>query len=129
MVLKNPKLILLIKAIRNLRVFMSLIKIKNLIFTSNCTNKRIVTVTIKDDGYGFFALLQLVTPYPQNTEKVKCICVSNSNLYFSTDSFVIMKPLDQNEDLRIVIDFAAACIITYKSNTVFFVSEKHRIYY
>ena len=65
---------------------------KNLIFASDCTNKRIVTLTIKDDGYGFFALSQLVTPYPQNTEKVKCICVSNSNLYFSTDSFIIMKP-------------------------------------
>ena len=48
---------------------------KNLIFASVCTNKRIVTLTIKDDGYEFFALSQLLTPYPQNTEKVKYICI------------------------------------------------------
>ena len=40
-----------------------------------------------------------------------------------------MKPLDQNEDPKIVIDFAVACIIPYKSNMVFSVPEKHRIYY
>ena len=84
---------------------------------------------IKDDGYGFFALSQLLTPYPQNIEKVKCKCESNSNLYFSTDSFIIMKPLDQNEDPKIVTGFAAACIMPYKSNIVFSVPEKHRIYY
>ena len=75
---RNTKLILLIKAIPNLTVFISLIKI--LFFHQ--------TVLIN----------MLVTPYLQNTEKVKCICVSKSNLYFSTDSFIIMKPLDQNED-------------------------------
>ena len=40
-----------------------------------------------------------------------------------------MKPLDQNEDPKIVTDFAAACIMPYKSNIVFSVPEKHRIYY
>ena len=45
---------------------------KNLIFASDCTNKRIAMLTVKDDGYGFVALSQLVTPYLQNTEKVKC---------------------------------------------------------
>ena len=34
-----------------------------------------------------------------------------------------------NEDPKIVIDFAAACIIPYKSNIVFSVPEKHGIYY
>ena len=38
-----------------------------------------------------------------------------------------MKPLDQNEDPKTVIDFAAACIIPYKSNIVFSVPEKHCI--
>ena len=84
---------------------------------------------IKDDGYGFFALSQLLTPYPQNIEKVKCKCESNSNLYFSTDSFIIMKTLDQNEGPKTVTDFAASCIMPYKSNIVFSVPEKHRIYY
>ena len=37
---------------------------KNLVFASDCTNKRTVTLTIKGDDYGFFALLQLVTPCP-----------------------------------------------------------------
>ena len=40
-----------------------------------------------------------------------------------------MKPLHQNEDPKIVIDFATACIIPYKSDIVFSVPEKHRIYY
>ena len=40
-----------------------------------------------------------------------------------------MKPLYQNENLKIVIDFATACIIPHKSNIMFFVPEKHRIYY
>ena len=40
-----------------------------------------------------------------------------------------MKPLDQHEDLKIVIDFAAACIIPYKSNIVFSVPEKHHTLY
>ena len=44
---------------------------KNLIFASDCTNKLIVTLTIKDKGYGFFALSQLVIPCSQNTEKSK----------------------------------------------------------
>ena len=80
---------------------------KNLIFASDFTNERIVT---KDYGYGFFALSQLVTPQPQNTEKVK----ENAYVYriltciFFTDSFIIMKPLGQNEDPKIVTDFAAA---------------------
>ena len=78
----------------------------------------------------FLLFAQLVTLYPQNTEKVTNVSnVSNSNLYFSTDSFIIMKPLDQNEDPTIVVDFAAACIMPHKSNIVFSVPEKHRIYY
>ena len=40
-----------------------------------------------------------------------------------------MRPLDQNEDPKIVTDFAAACIIPYKSNIVFSVPEKYLIYY
>ena len=52
----------MIKAIPNLRVFMSLIN--SLIFRSDCTNKRIATLRVKIDDYGFFALSQLVTPHP-----------------------------------------------------------------
>ena len=63
---------------------------KNCIFASDCANEHIVKLTIKDDGYGFFALSQLVTSYLQNTEKVKCLCLPDSNLCFSSGSFIIM---------------------------------------
>ena len=53
---------------------------KNCIFASDCPNEHIVKLTIKDDGYGFFAL----------SEKVKCLCLPDSNLCFSSDSFIIM---------------------------------------
>ena len=36
---------------------------KYLIFASDCTYKCIVTLTIKDDDYGFFDLAPLITPY------------------------------------------------------------------
>ena len=63
---------------------------KYLIFASDCTNKCVVTLTIKDDDYGFFYLSPLITSYWQSTEKVKCICVLNSNLHFSTGSLIII---------------------------------------
>ena len=43
--------------------------------------------------------------------------VSNSNMYFYADSFIIMKPLNQNEDPKIVIDMIS-CFL-YQKNAAF----------
>ena len=44
---------------------------ENLTFASGCTNKPIVTLTIKDDGYGFFCFITVSISIPTKHRKTR----------------------------------------------------------